>query len=60
MLPHSALSWNFSLAENLASSILKDRDTEWPGFQKHVDLPNPETPYLLFIPFLTKFIKKSM
>jgi hypothetical protein len=28
-LPHSALSWNFSQAENLASLILEDMATKW-------------------------------
>ena len=38
-LPQSALSWNFSLAENLASSILQDGATEW-----HYSLPLPTPP----------------
>ena len=32
-LPRSALSWNFSLAENLASLSLQDRATKWYYYQ---------------------------
>jgi hypothetical protein len=29
LLPHSALSWNFSLSENLANLSLQDGATKW-------------------------------
>ena len=38
ILPHSALSWNFSLTENLARLILQDSDTKWHYFP-----PGPPT-----------------
>jgi hypothetical protein len=33
LFPQSALSWNFSLAENLASLSLQDRATKWYYYQ---------------------------
>ena len=39
ILPNSALSWNFSLAENLANLSLQDRATEW-----HYNQPSPPPP----------------
>ena len=42
LLPHSALSWNLSSAENLARFSLQDRATEWHYF--HQEPPPPRSP----------------
>ena len=43
-LPHSAPSWIFSLAENLASSILQDEATEWHDYVPAITYPPTHPP----------------
>ena len=44
MLPHSVPSWMFSLAENLASSILQDGAMEW-HYSYHIPTTHPPYPH---------------
>jgi hypothetical protein len=46
-LPDSALSWNFSLSENVASLILQDRATTWHYF--HQEPATQPSAYLTYM-----------
>jgi hypothetical protein len=59
-LPHSAPSWNFSLAENLANLSLKDGATKWhynhqdPASQPANQPASQPTSHHPILPFKTK------